>query len=531
MRRLGCSFVLAFAACGGAPHRAHTASEASEAVPEDDHWETVTDRKLVHAERCGVGPFEVVFPARQDTWGRRVVMLIHGPRKLKVASRFDGIAAGTTDRMTWQTGLGFPTEPEGDHSRCRSPTGPELSRSVSVRREARIETSSQRGSPLWGAPPIGGNPAGVPVGGRSPGAIAAVVPVTTRPGGPTKPGKPSKPGKVVVGKPPGEPAPPARRYASDLTSAELATLQVYTGDIVGMPKPQAAAYGWLPRGNPLYYADEYWTSRSTTSSGTDSIRIRFWFEEPADLEGVVFEFLDQQLTPDLPIAEYQPRFEARVQAANARREASRPPPPACKTCAQDELNARVLRCNADESRDECTIFHRRGDRMPPPRKPEIQPRAPGPGVDWIAGYWMWSEDLVDFVWIEGTYVVRAPVVAAAPPEPTPLPAPVAIPAPPPAPTPPPVTVVAPEPIVEPPREVSVSLPPAPAARVEVIAPPPPLTGALWIPGHWELLGATWRWSPGRWVQPPRAGERFRAPAIQLRGKVRVYLPGRWIRVR
>jgi hypothetical protein len=171
------------------------------------------------------------------------------------------------------------------------------------------------------------------------------------------------------------------------------------------------------------------------------------------------------------------------------------------------------------------MFHQRGDRMPPPLKAELRPPSPGGDVDWIAGYWLWSEDLDDFVWIAGTYVVRAPPVVAVVP-PAPAPAPIATPAPVVAPALPP-----PAPAVDTPREVSVTVPAAPPPRIEVIAPPPRLVGALWIAGHWELVGATWRWTPGRWVQPPRAGERFRAPTLQLRGNLRVYLPGRWIRVR
>jgi hypothetical protein len=110
-------------------------------------------------------------------------------------------------------------------------------------------------------------------------------------------------------------------------------------------------------------------------------------------------------------------------------------------------------------------------------------------------------------------VIPPKVVATAPPPPA---------APPPAATPPP-----PE---EPPvvREIAVTVAAPPAARTESIPPPPPITGALWVSGHWRLMGSTWHWIPGRWIRPPSGGSRYRPPAVHIRGAVRIYIPGGWL---
>ncbi|MDQ3369444.1 MAG: hypothetical protein M3680_28795, partial [Myxococcota bacterium] len=71
----------------------------------------------------------------------------------------------------------------------------------------------------------------------------------------------------------------------------------------------------------------------------------------------------------------------------------------------------------------------------------------------------------------------------------------------------------------------------PVVRVEVLAPPPPTVGAIWVAGHWRLVGARWHWIAGRWILPPAPGERYRVPAVRVRNNVRVYVPGGWIRLR
>ena len=44
--------------------------------------------------------------------------------------------------------------------------------------------------------------------------------------------------------------------------------------------------------------------------------------------------------------------------------------------------------------------------------------------------------------------------------------------------------------------------PPPAARVEVVPPPPRDAGAVWVDGEWAWQGKRWTWLPGGWVLPP-----------------------------
>ena len=438
------------------------------APPPDEHWETVSDRKLVSGERCGVGPFEIELPARDDEWGRRVVFVIAGPRDVVIDTDVRGMSGPPIEAMRWQTGFSHLSRTDGDHSRCQIGAGD-------------------------------------------------TVPSTTAP----------HPGATPA--PAANPASPVKRWWSEAPSAALPKLEEFTGALPPAMVRQRTALAWLPKGDPWFYADDLNTVQWPNEQGKLRIRIRFWLEHPSDLEGVIFQVLDQRLTPDLPIATWLPRYQARVADADARRDAQRPPPPACPDCAQKELNARVERCRTNRYAEECKIFHARGGRMPPPPKPEAKPSPMGNGVEWIGGYWEWSEEIDDFVWIDGTYVVRGhvepPVKATPNPNPNPGPNPSPSPNPTVTDSPPPAAVVE---TIEAPREVVVELPPAP--HKEVIAAPPIQRGAVWVAGHWQLVGVAWVWNPGRWVQPP-AGARFSAPAIRTRGNVRVYVPGRWIRVR
>jgi hypothetical protein len=327
---------------------------------------------------------------------------------------------------------------------------------------------------------------------------------------------------VATGKPGhAAPAPTTAggRTSYDTPADELPRLVERTGPIAA-PLLEQGALGWLPHGDPWFYADDAQTDFMNRLDGMTRIRIRLWLEGESDLDGVVFEVLDQRLVPDEPLATYEPHFRARVAEADARREAARPAPDACPGCRQQQLNARVERCRHEaHDADECRFLHARNGREPPAPRAEPVPRTPGRDVTWIPGYWSWSEDLDDFVWIAGVYVVHAPdqltVSTEAVPDRTSDQAQAIAAMPAPADLAPP----------EPSREVAVAPPPAP--RVEVIVAPPAVLGAAWIPGHWRLVATSWQWVAGVWVRPP-AGMRFQPPALQVRGAVHVYVPARWV---
>ncbi len=58
--------------------------------------------------------------------------------------------------------------------------------------------------------------------------------------------------------------------------------------------------------------------------------------------------------------------------------------------------------------------------------------------------------------------------------------------------------------------------PPPPRRVDV-RPAPPFTQAVWIEGHWQYRHRNWKWIPGYWKRPPRAGT--------------VWVPGHWKQTR
>jgi len=243
------SLVLVVAACAQ-----HADPPARPVVPtseaHDEHWQTVTARRLVSPERCGVGPYEVELPARRDDWGRRIVWRVYSPRGLVIDTRVTGEAVQPAAFAGWTTGFAAPPPADGDHAHCR--------------------------------------------------AEGDDHPVAAARGDAATPTAPTTAGPHAL------PAPPAK----------LPELVELAGDI-GSPLVQQAALGWLPRGNPWFYADDLRTTFEANDHGNVRVRVRFWLERPSDLDGVVFEILDQTLVPELPAASYEPRFRARVADADA----------------------------------------------------------------------------------------------------------------------------------------------------------------------------------------------------------------------
>lgn len=263
------------------------------------------------------------------------------------------------------------------------------------------------------------------------------------------------------------------------------------------PLPQARTVdrglAWYPRGNPNLHDLDDVDTEYHEGSDPGGFRFEFWFHAPVDTQGVVIRIRAQSLVPLGSLESYRATFDARVADV-------------------DREMATLEVIHVGPSTDRAV------GRVPPPPRAETIPPAPRGEVEWLPGYWQFHAELDDFVWIAGTYVVRArvattPSVAVAPP-------------PPPPPPPPPVAVELPPP--PPPRTIEPSVPPRPEPRVEVIpAPPAGAVGALWIAGYWELRGLAWAWVPGRWQLPVEAGARFRAPSIEVHGSVQVYLPGGW----
>ncbi len=70
--------------------------------------------------------------------------------------------------------------------------------------------------------------------------------------------------------------------------------------------------------------------------------------------------------------------------------------------------------------------------------------------------------------------------------------------------------------------------PPPAARVEVVPPPPEgQKGAVWIDGEWMWKGRRWVWQPGQWVVP-YPGSYYAPPAtVRLSDHQIAWFAGSW----
>lgn len=444
-RYLAC--VLALTACGGAPRGPAAAPAPSDPFAiKHEHWEDVSEQRFVYGDVCGMGPFEVTLPARRDDDPR----FVYGRRLL-----FQVYGPRTLDLDSHleivdrvDTGIVFTgAEQASAHIACR-------------------------------------------VGDGAPIGVASV---TAAPGG--APAAPAKPRELNLVR------------ALDVPPAELPQLVAYTGPLPGPPR-QGGAEALYPKGDPFYYADEWWSSSSVVPAGA-AFKLRFWTRQPSNLSGIVFRVVEQRLAPELPEPGYAAEFAERVERVKQRKAAQLPE-------VRKQWDERIAHCKAAPEEPSCKAMHQVRGAMPPPPIAEKRPPSPSPDAEWVAGSWTWDDALADYTWVGGTYVVRRE------------PAPVA-PAPSSTPEPAPAVVVAPEPPA-PPRELPAAVADVPAPEVEVIPPPPPQPAPtlVWIAGHWELAGTRWTWTPGRWAAVI-AGVRYRAPAIHVRGAIRVYLPGGWIR--
>ncbi len=279
-----------------------------------------------------------------------------------------------------------------------------------------------------------------------------------------------------------------KTWSNPWTADPLPQLQTFDGAIPNR-RTISGAVAWFPKGNPNVYAiDDVNGSYYEGLSGEAGFRFQFWFHRPVDTTGMVIRFRDQVLTPNGALDAYRKGFARRVAKAEAKK--------------------------ATFERSEYVDDTPGRGRVPPPLKTEAVPEAPDGNVEWLPGYWKFHAELDDFVWIGGTYVVRAKLVQS-----TTVDAVVKTDANVEAPSEPEISIKTPV-------QIEPSVPPQPPPKVEKIPKPPAVVGALWIPGYWELRSDTWHWVGGRWKVAKR-GARFHAPSIKVRAGVKVYLPGGW----
>lgn len=462
---LSVTLSLGMLSCGGNPPKSTVAGK----IEAEERWVTDKEWRFVSTERCATGPFEVVIPARDFEFARRVVMQVYGPRVIRMDT--------TLFYSNGKSATGWGWSVEGDHSRCRPNEGEAVVGAVVSDGEHREKTGD--------------------------GKSELVANVTDK---------------------------------LD-TEIKVSQLVNFSGKLPRTVQ-QGDGLAWFPLGYPSKYrigASHY--RHIETGNGKDSLRLRFWFAEPSDMEGVVFRFRDERLVPNIPIDRYRAQFKERVAAAGRpheqhdryinRQNANKK----LKADLKKEVDAK--RCASNPDHILCAPSY----LSPPPLKKETRPKAPVIGnVDWLPGYWRYSREMADYLWIGGTYVVRAPK------DPAPTVASVSKNIPYPSKRKPnrvqsqvvtsldkshaeqryvPDRVLVPRPIPD-------RVLPLPHRRVEVIPAPPAIVGAFWVPGYWRLHSGQWRWVAGQWQRAPQNKSRFRRPSINLRGKVRVYIPGGWV---
>jgi hypothetical protein len=300
---------------------------------------------------------------------------------------------------------------------------------------------------------------------------------------------------------------------TDVPLRAMPQLVPHEGELGHWLLSMTTAHAYFPRGVPSRVGDGITTWQQEQEHADHEIVIRIWLAEPSDLEGVFFQFRDQDLVPDGPVDAYAARFAARVEEQVGRSAAYH------AERRSIEASERAF-CEQHPNEARCVSARiQRPSQPPPPPLVETPPAAPSPDVDWVPGFWRFDPDALDYVWIAGTFVVRPPppesapqVVARAPEPPPPMP-------------PPP----APEPSAA--REIDVEISAPPPPRTEVIPAPPRVPGVVWVAGAWRLEGRAWVWVPGAWQLPPSAGARPVAPTVRERSGVRIYVPGGWIDIR
>jgi hypothetical protein len=301
------------------------------------------------------------------------------------------------------------------------------------------------------------------------------------------------------------------------------TLVPYGGHVNLNVRVPYTAVAWMPKGWPFVETDIGMSMRQSNKAAA-GFRLRLWFSTPTDTQGMVIVVTDQRLVSRGDLIAYRVEFDQRV--AQAQIELGKRGNSSTGTPLEESE-----RCRLNPDHSWCWPV----GQVPPPPRREDPPPAPTSNVTWLPGYWTFHRGLDDFIWVEGTFMVReesAPPSAgdtaaangegdqpaAAPSDPQPeaanpqQPLPEEI-----EPEQPTQTVV-----------VAPTVPERPSPKREIVLRPPAIAGAVWVKGYWELRGNRWVWVKGRWRVPRQRGVRFRAPRIDVRGEVRVYLPGGWV---
>ncbi len=239
--------------------------------------------------------------------------------------------------------------------------------------------------------------------------------------------------------------------------------------------------------------------------------IRFWFDEPNDLEGAVFLVEHVLATLAVPEAELQARARAKEEREHAEsvrnvenykrfdeeRVARRTycdshhedkgcwPKGYEQEMAERRAEERSTREWREEQKRHPSPPPKEPDRAPPEARAEAQPPGPSVNATWVAGYWTWNEG--DWVWLGGRWRVPPEDVQKN------------------------LTVHAPTPPPPPPAEPA----------------PPPAPSLVWTPGYWQWDGIRYVWVAGTLQKPPTPAAIWTPERWLPHGTGVVFLPGGW----
>lgn len=415
-------------------------------------WRDHATRAFSVSERCTQGPLVLDLPAAGARWGERIEVRALSPRAVLGRAAIITSDDPPSDVPFGQARMQSVNVGGRSETVARADDHPDNARCVATAAELSAPSPSPGGPAPSASPPAPGAPAG--------GVPGAAVTVAT----------------------------PAVRIV-EAPDADLA-IREHSG------LWSIAVTGWA--------TETSYPDRSTSLRPGARLRVRLWFPEPNDLDGVLFVVEHRVASPSVSDAEWSAHLRARIAETN-RNDAR----------AREAYRLRTERCTAHHEDEDCWgpggyDAYRRSFTAPrpaaavavavpsaprprdpdgPPPSPPSEGRPPKPSVhaDWVPGYWRWSG--FAWAWISGRWRVPEADRAQG------------------------LTVRAP------------SQPPPP--RVEAPAPMP-VAGAVWTAGHWQWDGSAWVWVTGAWQMPPSAAATWRAPRWIVDGNGVRFDPGDWV---
>lgn len=331
-------------------------------------WRDHATRAFSVSDRCTQGPLVLDLPAAGARWGERIEVTAWSPRAVLGRAAIITSDEPPQDVPFGQTRIQSVSVSGRSESIARADNHPENARCAVTA----AELSTGPNPPGGGLTPGGTVPSGAGSAIPSPGGITVDAPAVR-----------------IVEPAPDEVAETIRRHASLW---------------------RIAITGWATETSD--------PDRPPTLQPGARLRVRLWFPEPNDLEGVLFVVEHRVASPNVSDAEWVAHLRANI--AERRQNDAR---------AQAEYHRRNERCAAHHEDEDCWgpggyDAHVRRLREPrpqavatvappsapqprdpdgPPPPPRVEARPPKPSVhaDWVPGFWRWSG--FSWSWISGRW--------------------------------------------------------------------------------------------------------------------------------